>query len=59
MASQADDSVFELEHIAEAQALLAEKLLRLAKFGLLLRPDKWGLIEFERFAIEDRERKDE
>ncbi len=59
MVRYADDSVFGFENRGDAQTFLAAMRERLAKFGLVLHPDKTRLIEFGRFAIKDRERKGE
>ncbi len=57
MVRYADDSVFGFEHIGDAQAFLAAMRERLAKFGLVLHPDKTRLIEFGRFATKNREQR--
>jgi RNA-directed DNA polymerase len=50
----ADDFVVGFEHRKEAEQLLAALRERLAQFGLNLHPEKTRLIEFGRFAVEDR-----
>ncbi|MDP2788196.1 MAG: group II intron reverse transcriptase/maturase [Pseudomonadota bacterium] len=55
----ADDSVFGFERQEDAQAFLAAMRERLAQFGLALHPDKTRLIEFGRFATENRARRGE
>lgn len=53
----ADDVVFGFQHEAEAQQFLADLRERLLKFGLELHPDKTRLIEFGRFAAENRKQR--
>ena len=55
----ADDIVMGFEHRAEAERFLQDWRERLRKFGLELHPDKTRLIEFGRFAAEDRKRRGE
>jgi group II intron reverse transcriptase/maturase len=50
----ADDFVVGFEHRKEAEHLLAALRERLSQFGLNLHPEKTRLIEFGRFAVEDR-----
>ncbi len=50
----ADDSVVGFEKKTTAQQFLEELRERLGKFGLSLHPDKTRLINFGRFAAEDR-----
>lgn len=50
----ADDLVVGFEHRAEAERFLQEFGERLAKFGLERHPDKTRLIEFGRFARQNR-----
>ena len=50
----ADDSVIGFQHRADAERFLATLRERLEQFGLVLNPDKTRLIEFGRFAIENR-----
>ena len=50
----ADDFVVGFQHRKEAEQFLAGLRERLSKFGLNLHPEKTRLIEFGRFAIEDR-----
>ena len=53
----ADDFVIGFEHHDEAQACLEELRARFAKFGLKLHGEKTRLIEFGRYASEDREKR--
>jgi RNA-directed DNA polymerase len=53
----ADDIVCGFQHRSEAQRFLDEFRARLAQFGLELHPDKTRLIEFGRFADENRRRR--
>src|SRR5215469_3898028 len=53
----ADDSVLGFQHRADAERFLREWRERLQKFGLELHPDKTRLIEFGRFAANDRKRR--
>ena len=55
----ADDFIVGFEHKAEAEAYLSLLRRRLEKFGLVLHPKKTRLIEFGRFAIRNRERRQE
>ena len=55
----ADDIVMGFEHRADAERFLQEWQERLRKFGLELHPDKTRLIEFGRFAAENRKRRGE
>ena len=55
----ADDLVVGFQNRADAERFLVEFRERLAKFGLELHPDKTRLIEFGRFAVRDRKRRDE
>src|SRR5262249_22750249 len=50
----ADDLVVGFEHRTEAERFLVEFRERLAKFGLELHAEKTRLIEFGRFAAQDR-----
>jgi RNA-directed DNA polymerase len=50
----ADDFIVGFQHEQDARRFLAVLRSRLAKFGLELHPDKTRLIEFGRFAAEDR-----
>src|SRR5437763_4302168 len=50
----ADDSVVGFENVRTARAFLDGLRERLAKFGLILHPDKTRLIEFGRYAAERR-----
>jgi group II intron reverse transcriptase/maturase len=53
----ADDSVLGFQHRADADRFLEAFRERLRKFGLELHPDKTRLIEFGRFAEQDRSRR--
>src|SRR5271167_3359303 len=53
----ADDLVAGFEHRADAERFLKDFRERLAKFGLELHPEKTRLIEFGRFAAQDREKR--
>jgi group II intron reverse transcriptase/maturase len=53
----ADDFIVGFQHQAEAERFMADLRLRFAKFGLELHPDKTRLIEFGRFAAENRRRR--
>lgn len=53
----ADDLVVGFESRAEAERFLNEFRKRLAKFGLELHPEKTRLIQFGRFAAQDRKRR--
>jgi group II intron reverse transcriptase/maturase len=55
----ADDLVVGFENRAEAERFLRAFRERLAKFGLELHPEKTRLIEFGRFAAQDREKRGE
>lgn len=55
----ADDFVMGFQHKQEAVSFLKELRERLAKFGLELHPDKTRLIEFGRFAAENRKKRGE
>lgn len=55
----ADDAVLGFEHRREAEAFLNELGKRMQKFGLELHPEKTRLIEFGRFAEQNRERRGE
>jgi group II intron reverse transcriptase/maturase len=50
----ADDIVAGFEHEADAKRFLADMRGRMEQFALSLHPDKTRLIEFGRFAAEDR-----
>jgi len=50
----ADDNIVGFEHQKDAQRFLVDLRGRLAKFGLELAPEKTRLIEFGRFAAENR-----
>jgi group II intron reverse transcriptase/maturase len=50
----ADDVVFGLQHRGVAVRFLADLRERLARFGLQLHPEKTRLIEFGRFAAQNR-----
>jgi group II intron reverse transcriptase/maturase len=53
----ADDFIVGFQHRAEAERFLAAVRERFAKFGLELHPDKTRLIEFGRFAAENRRKR--
>src|SRR6202051_742343 len=55
----ADDLVVGFENRMEAERFLQAFRERLAKFGLELHPGKTRLIEFGRFAAQDREKRGE
>src|ERR1035441_2344338 len=55
----ADDNVLGFQHRADADRFLEAFQERLRKFGLELHPDKTRLIEFGRFAEQDRSRRGE
>jgi group II intron reverse transcriptase/maturase len=55
----ADDMVLGFERRTEAEAFLEQMRERLRKFGLELHPEKTRLIEFGRFAAENRKRRGE
>jgi RNA-directed DNA polymerase len=55
----ADDLVVGFESRAEAERFLEEFRERLVKFGLELHAEKTRLIEFGRFAVQNRERRGE
>jgi len=50
----ADDTIVGFKRQAEAERFLRDLRERLAKFGLALHPDKTRLIEFGRFAAQQR-----
>jgi RNA-directed DNA polymerase len=53
----ADDFVLGFQHRQDAERFLAALRERFARFGLALHPDKTRLLEFGRFAAEDRQRR--
>jgi group II intron reverse transcriptase/maturase len=55
----ADDFVAGFQHRKDAERLLEELRARLSQFGLKLHPEKTRLIEFGRFAIQDRKARGE
>jgi len=55
----ADDIVLGFQHREEAEAFLQEMGKRMRKFGLELHPEKTRLIEFGRFAEQNRKRRGE
>ena len=55
----ADDAVLGFEHREDAEQFLEQLRERLAKFGLELHPEKTRLIEFGRFATENRRKRGE
>jgi group II intron reverse transcriptase/maturase len=52
----ADDCVVGFQHEAEARRFWADLAKRFAKFGLELHPEKTRLLEFGRYAAEERKR---
>ena len=55
----ADDAVLGFQHREDAEQFLEQLRERLAKFGLELHPQKTRLIEFGRFATENRNKRGE
>jgi group II intron reverse transcriptase/maturase len=55
----ADDFVMGFQHRSEAEAFLRLLKARMARFGLRLHPEKTRLLEFGRFAAENRRRRGE
>jgi RNA-directed DNA polymerase len=55
----ADDAVLGFEHRIQAEAFLEQLRERMRKFGLELHPEKTRLIEFGRFAEDNRKRRGE
>jgi RNA-directed DNA polymerase len=55
----ADDAVLGFQHREEAEQFLEQLRERLAKFGLELHPEKTRLIEYGRFATENRRKRGE
>lgn len=55
----ADDAVLGFESRADAEAFLEQLRERMGKFGLELHPEKTRLIEFGRFAEDNRKRRGE
>jgi group II intron reverse transcriptase/maturase len=55
----ADDTVLGFQHRQEAQNFLTELRVRLEQFGLTLHPEKTRLIEFGRYAAENRRKRGE
>jgi RNA-directed DNA polymerase len=53
----AEDIVAGFEHQSDAERFLAELRERLEKFALSLHPDKTRLIEFGRYAADDRQKR--
>jgi RNA-directed DNA polymerase len=53
----ADDFIVGFQHRAEAEQFLADLRQRFATFGLELHPDKTRLIEFGRFAADNRRKR--
>ncbi len=53
----ADDFIVGFQHEADARRFLDEIRERMRKFALLLHPEKTRLIEFGRFAVENRKRR--
>ena len=59
LARFADDYLLLFEHHADAQQMLVDLPIRLAKFGLSLHEGKTRLVEFGRFAAANRARRGE
>src|ERR1035437_544322 len=55
----ADDTILGFQHQADADHFLENFRERLRRFGLELHPDKTRLVEFGRFAEQDRKRRGE
>ena len=55
----ADDFIVGFQHRFDAERFLAELKERFQKFGLELHPEKTRLLEFGRFAAENRQRRKE
>ena len=55
----ADDAVLGFQHRADAEQFLRDWKERLSRFGLELHPDKTRLIEFGRYAVENRKERGE
>jgi group II intron reverse transcriptase/maturase len=55
----ADDFVVGFEHRDDAERMLAELRERFARFGLALHPEKTRLVEFGRWAVENRQKRGE
>ena len=55
----ADDAVLGFQHREDAEQFLEQLRERLAKFGLELHPEKTRLVEFGRFATENRKKRGE
>ena len=55
----ADDTILGFQHQADADRFLENLQARLRKFGLELHPDKTRLVEFGRYAEQNRERRGE
>jgi len=55
----ADDFVIGFQHRGEAERFLKQLRTRMKQFGLNLHPDKTRLIEFGRFAADNREQRGE
>ena len=55
----ADDFVMGFQYYGEAKRFLKELQARIGTFGLALHPDKTRLIEFGRFAAENRQKRGE
>lgn len=53
----ADDFIIGFQHRREAERFLADLKQRLEKFGLALHPEKTRLIEFGRFAANNRQKR--
>ncbi len=59
MIRYADDTILGFQHQADADRFLENLQARLRKFGLELHPDKTRLVEFGRYAEQNRERRGE
>jgi len=55
----ADDTILGFQHQADADRFLENLRARLRKFGLELHPDKTRLVEFGRYAEQNRKRRGE
>src|SRR5713101_8209574 len=55
----ADDFIVGFQHRTDAERFLAELKERFQKFGLELHPEKTRLLEFGRFAAQNRQRREE
>jgi RNA-directed DNA polymerase len=55
----ADDTILDFQHQVDADRFLENLRARLRKFGLELHPDKTRLVEFGRYAEQNRKRRGE